>query len=138
MVLIPLEAEAVGLPPVQGAIEFPNPDFAALARACRGHGFRATNPGELEAEINEALKADGPAIVDVTVAADEMPNIPHIAIETVGNYAMAKIKEAVLGVTGRNIRCSLLTRRGMRIWRHMPSTRIGWSSRQQMERLLGC
>jgi len=99
--LIPLEAEAVGLPPFRGAIEFPNPDFAALARACGGHGFRATKPGELEAEINEALKADGPSIVDITVAADEMPNIPHIAIETVGNYAMAKIKEAVLGVTGR-------------------------------------
>jgi len=98
--LIPLEAEAIGLPAYREAIEFPNPDFTALARACGGHGFRATKPGELHAEINEALKADGPAIVDVIVAAAEMPNFPHIELDKFGNYAMAKIKEAVLAVTG--------------------------------------
>jgi pyruvate dehydrogenase (quinone) len=98
--LITLEAESVGLPPFREGIEFPNPDFAALARACGGHGFRATKPGELHAEINEALQADGPAIVDVVVAADEMPNLPHVDLKTVGHYAMAKIKEAVLAVTG--------------------------------------
>jgi pyruvate dehydrogenase (quinone) len=98
--LIPLEAEAVGLAPYRQGIEFPNPDFTALARACGGHGFRATKPGELHAEINEALKADGPAIVDVVVAANEMPNFPHIELDKFGNYAMAKIKEAVLAVTG--------------------------------------
>ena len=33
-----LEAENVGLPPFRRGIEFPNPDFAALARACGGTG----------------------------------------------------------------------------------------------------
>src|SRR5215472_1218361 len=89
--LIPLEAEAAGLPPFREGIEFPNPDFSALARACGAHGFRATKPGELDAEINEALKADGPAIVDAVVVADEMPNLPHIELETIRHYAMAKI-----------------------------------------------
>jgi pyruvate dehydrogenase (quinone) len=98
--LIPLEAEATGLPAYREAIEFPNPDFAALARACGGHGFRATKPGELLAEINEALQAEGPAIVDCVVAADEMPNFPHLELDQIGHYAMAKIKEAVLAVTG--------------------------------------
>jgi pyruvate dehydrogenase (quinone) len=98
--LISLEAESVGLAPYREGIEFPNPDFAAFARACGGHGFRATKPGELHAEINKALKADGPAIVDVVVAADEMPNLPHVNLETVGHYTVAKIKEAVLAVTG--------------------------------------
>ena len=99
--LIPLEAEAAGLPAYRDAIEFPNPDYGALARACGGHGFRATRPGELHAEINEALQADGPAIVDCVVAADEMPNLPHIELEKLGHYALAKIKEAVIAVTGR-------------------------------------
>jgi pyruvate dehydrogenase (quinone) len=98
--LIPLEAEATGLPAYRQAIEFPNPDFAALARACGGHGFRATKPGELLAEINEALQAEGPAIVDCVVAADEMPNFPHLELDQISHYAMAKIKEAVLAVTG--------------------------------------
>jgi pyruvate dehydrogenase (quinone) len=99
--LIPLEAESIGLPAYKEGIEFPNPDFAALARACGGHGFRATKPGELLAEINEALKIDGPAIVDCVVAADEMPNFPHLELEKVGHYAVAKIKEAIIAVTGQ-------------------------------------
>jgi thiamine pyrophosphate-dependent acetolactate synthase large subunit-like protein len=99
--LIPLEAEAVGLPAYREGIEFPNPDFRALAHACGGHGFRAARPGELLAEIEQALESDGPAIVDCVVAPDEMPNFPHLEFEKVGNYALAKIKEAIIAVTGR-------------------------------------
>jgi pyruvate dehydrogenase (quinone) len=29
-----------------------------------------------------------------------MPNIPHLELEQIGHYAVAKIKEAVLAVTG--------------------------------------
>jgi pyruvate dehydrogenase (quinone) len=90
--------------PYREGIEFPNPDFAALARACGGHGFRATEPGDLHGEIDEALKVDGPAVVDCVVAADEMPNLPHIDLETVGNFAVAKIREALLAVTGPGLR----------------------------------
>lgn len=99
--LISFEAESAGLPPYMEGIEFPNPDFVALARACGGHGFKAAKPGDLRAAISEAFKVDGPAIVDCVVAPDEMPNLPHINLEMVGHYAMAKIKEAVLAVTGR-------------------------------------
>jgi len=98
--LIRLEAESVGLVPFREAIEFPNPDFAALARACGGQGFTARKPEELMAAITEALAVDGPAIVDAVVASDEMPNMPHIELEQAGHYAIAKIKEAVLAVTG--------------------------------------
>jgi thiamine pyrophosphate-dependent acetolactate synthase large subunit-like protein len=98
--LITLEAESVGLPAYKAGIEFPNPDFCALARACGGHGFKATKPGELHAQINEVLKIDGPAIVDCVVAANEMPNFPHLDLDKIGHFAMAKIKEAVLAVTG--------------------------------------
>jgi pyruvate dehydrogenase (quinone) len=98
--LITLEAESVGLVPFREAIEFPNPDFATLARACGGHGYTARKPDDLMAAISEALAVDGPAIVDAVVASDEMPNMPHVELEQAGHYAMAKIKEAVLAVTG--------------------------------------
>ncbi|MDB5609202.1 MAG: pyruvate dehydrogenase [Bradyrhizobium sp.] len=98
--LITLEAESVGIAPFREAIEFPNPDFAALARACGGHGFVARKPNDLMAAISEALAIDGPTIVDAVVAADEMPNMPHIELEQAGRYAVAKIKEAILAVTG--------------------------------------
>jgi thiamine pyrophosphate-dependent acetolactate synthase large subunit-like protein len=99
--LIFLEAEGVGLPAFREAIEFPNPDFAALARACGGHGFTAKHPSELRSAIAEAFAVDGPAIVDCVVAADELPNVPHIDFDLAAHYAIAKVKEAVIAVTGR-------------------------------------
>lgn len=98
--LITLEAESIGLAPFREAIEFPNPDFAALARACGGQGFTAKQPSELKKAIADALACEGPAIVDCVVAADELPNLPHIDASMIGNYALAKIKEAVMSVTG--------------------------------------
>jgi pyruvate dehydrogenase (quinone) len=98
--LITLEAEAIGVPAWKKAIDFPNPDFVGLARDCGGTGFKAEKPGELREAISQALKAEGPAIVDCVVAADELPNLPHLDLEKIGNFAEAKIKEAVLAVTG--------------------------------------
>jgi thiamine pyrophosphate-dependent acetolactate synthase large subunit-like protein len=99
--LIFLEAEGVGLPAFREAIEFPNPDFVALARACGAHGFKAGHPDELRGAIAEALVVDGPAIVDCVVVPDELPNMPHIDLGLAKNYAIAKIKEAVIAATGR-------------------------------------
>jgi thiamine pyrophosphate-dependent acetolactate synthase large subunit-like protein len=98
--LITLEAESVGLVPFREAIEFPNPDFAALARACGARGFTAKTPAELMAALAEAFSVDGPAVVDAVVVANEMPNLPHVDLEQIGHFAVAKIKEAVLAVTG--------------------------------------
>jgi len=88
------------LAPFREGIEFTNPDYAALARACGGHGFAATKPNELKAAINEALAIDGPAIIDAVVVSDELPNLPHLDIEMVGRVALAKVKEAMLALTG--------------------------------------
>jgi thiamine pyrophosphate-dependent acetolactate synthase large subunit-like protein len=98
--LITLEAERVGIPAFHQAIEFPNPDFAALARACGGHGFTARKPSALRAAISDALAVDGPAIIDAVVPADELPNLPHLDMEVIGHVALAKVKEAVWALTG--------------------------------------
>jgi pyruvate dehydrogenase (quinone) len=98
--LITLEAESVGLAPFREGIRFPNPDYAALARACGGHGFTVKKPNELKAAINEAFAIDGPAIIDAVVVADELPNLPHLDVELVGRVALAKVKEAIFALTG--------------------------------------
>jgi hypothetical protein len=99
--LIFLEAEGVGLPAFREAIEFRNPNFVSLARACGAHGFKAGHPDELRGAIAEALAVDGPAIVDCVVVPDRLPNMPHIDLGLAKNYAIAKIKEAVIAATGR-------------------------------------
>jgi pyruvate dehydrogenase (quinone) len=98
--LITLEAEGIGLPAWKQAIDFTNPDYVMLARACGAVGFKAEKPSELRDAIRKALDADGPAIVDCVVAADELPNLPHIDLERVENFAKAKVKETILEVTG--------------------------------------
>jgi pyruvate dehydrogenase (quinone) len=99
--LISFEAESIGLPAYKKGIEFPNPNYVGLAQACGGNGFKAAKPGDLVAAIREGLAADGPTIIDCVVTADEMPNFPHLDLDKAGNYALAKIKEAILTVTGR-------------------------------------
>ena len=42
--------------------------------------------------IGGAFASEGPAIVDAVVAADELPNLPHVDLETIGRFALAKIK----------------------------------------------
>jgi thiamine pyrophosphate-dependent acetolactate synthase large subunit-like protein len=98
--LITLEAESVGLPAYRKGIEFPNPDFAAFARACGGHGFTARKPNELTEAVSAAFAVEGPAIIDAVVAADELPNLPHVELGVVGHVAVAKVKEALLALTG--------------------------------------
>jgi thiamine pyrophosphate-dependent acetolactate synthase large subunit-like protein len=98
--LITLEAESIGLPAYKKGIEFPNPDYVALAQACGGDGFRIAAPADLEAGIRAGLEADGPVIIDCVVAADELPNFPHLELDKIGHYAVAKIKETMLAVMG--------------------------------------
>ena len=52
------------------------------------------------AALTEAFACEGPVIVDCIVASNEMPNVPHVELGQIGHYAVAKIKEAVLAVTG--------------------------------------
>jgi pyruvate dehydrogenase (quinone) len=99
--LITLEAESIGVPPYKQGIEFPNPDFAAFARACGAQGFTARKPGELSKAISDALAVPGPAIIDAVVNPNEIPNLPHLDPALIGKVAVAKIKEAVWDVTGR-------------------------------------
>lgn len=98
--LITLEAQSVGLLPFRQAIEFPNPDYGALARACGAQGFNVRDPARLQSTLIEAFACPGPAIVDCVVVSDEMPNLPHVEFEQVSGYALARIKEAIAAVTG--------------------------------------
>ncbi len=47
-----------------------------------------------------ALTVEGPAIIEAAVVANELPNMPHLDLEQLGGFALAKAKEAVLAVTG--------------------------------------
>jgi len=94
--------EQVGVKHIFGLIgDSLNPLADAVRRSdIEWIGVRHEEGAALAAAGQARLKVDGPAVVDCVVAADEMPNLPHIDLETVGNFAMAKIREALLAVTG--------------------------------------
>jgi pyruvate dehydrogenase (quinone)/pyruvate decarboxylase len=51
-------------------------DFVAFAKACGAGGFRCSRPGEVRPAIQAALRAEGPALVEAVVDAEEKPSKP--------------------------------------------------------------
>jgi pyruvate dehydrogenase (quinone) len=100
--LVHFEMEGAGNPAMKGAA-FPNPDFAAFARACGAHGFTARNPQALEEGIREFLAAPGPAILHAVVNPAEIPSMPHIDPAQAFKFGIAKAKEAWAKVTGGEV-----------------------------------
>ncbi len=47
--------------------ELTNPDFAALAVACGAKGARVEKPGDFKGSFEEAIRANGPFVIDVAV-----------------------------------------------------------------------
>ncbi|MDW5377389.1 thiamine pyrophosphate-binding protein [Halomonas sp. HP20-15] len=49
------------------AVDYRNPDFGELARVFGAHGETVTRPADLEAAMQRAFAAEGPAVVDVMI-----------------------------------------------------------------------
>jgi pyruvate dehydrogenase (quinone) len=65
------------------------PDFAPWAEACGGRGIRVDKHDELEGALREAFSHPGPALVDVTVNADEPPMPGKVQYEQAKGFAKA-------------------------------------------------
>ncbi|WP_169713591.1 thiamine pyrophosphate-binding protein [Paludifilum halophilum] len=55
----------------------PNPDYAALARACGAEGYRVEQPEELQTALPQALASDQTSVVDIHCTG---PIFPHTKI----------------------------------------------------------
>lgn len=89
--LIKMEQEVEGYP--EHETDLCNPDYAALAVAMGGKGFKVNSNDELESVLGEALKTDGPVIVDVPVNPDELVLPPKIKLSQAVGFGLAKIRE---------------------------------------------
>jgi pyruvate dehydrogenase (quinone)/pyruvate oxidase len=66
-------------------------DFAAVAQACGGKGFRAEDPATCGEVIEAALRAPGPALVEAIVDPHEPPMPPRATLEQAAKFAKALI-----------------------------------------------
>jgi pyruvate dehydrogenase (quinone) len=83
---VELEMKAAGI--VNFGTELENPDFAAVATALGLHGQRVSDPKDLDAALRTAFAHDGPALVEVMVARQELSLPPTITREQVKGFAL--------------------------------------------------
>jgi pyruvate dehydrogenase (quinone) len=74
-----------------------NPDFAAVASAMGIYGRRVTEPGDLEAVLREAFAHDGPALVDVLTARQELSIPPAVTVEQAKGFSLYAIRTILAG-----------------------------------------
>ncbi|MFZ6708153.1 thiamine pyrophosphate-binding protein [Undibacterium sp. TC9W] len=97
--LVHIEMEEAGLPAHKGST-FPNMDFSAFAVACGAYGFTVKKSSELEDGLRQLLAASGPAVLNVFIDPSELPSMPHIHLDQIWRFGLARVKEALLALRG--------------------------------------
>jgi len=81
------------MPAFEAGAGMRNPDFAMIAEACGGRGFRVTKPAALRDTIARALAEPGLVVVDVAVDPSEIPSMPHVDLGKVWKFGIGKARE---------------------------------------------
>jgi pyruvate dehydrogenase (quinone) len=95
-----MEQKSIGL--LDFATELRSPDFAKIAEGAGLLGLTAKTPDQVEPMIAQALKHDGPALVEVLVARQELSMPPTITLEQAKGFSLFMLK-AVLNGRGDEI-----------------------------------
>jgi pyruvate dehydrogenase (quinone) len=74
-----------------------NPDFAAMATAMGVLAVRVEAPGDLEPALRRVLAHDGPALLDVVVARQELVLPPKIQMEQAKGFSLYMLKAIING-----------------------------------------
>lgn len=92
---VELEMKAAGF--VNYGTELDNPDFADLANAIGIHGRRVEQPDDLENALREAFAHDGPALVDVVTARQELSIPPTITAAQAKGFTLYALRTILSG-----------------------------------------
>jgi len=74
-----------------------NPNFADVANAMGIHGQRVEKPDDLEGALRTAFDHDGPALVDVVTARQELSIPPAISAQQVSGFTLYAIRTILSG-----------------------------------------
>src|SRR5689334_9303434 len=100
LAFVELEMKAAGI--LDFATDLDNPDFAKMAEAAGLLGLTAETPEQVRPMLVEALKHDGPALVEVLVNRQELALPPSIEVGQMIGFSLYMIK-AVLNGRGDEI-----------------------------------
>lgn len=74
-----------------------NPNFADIAAACGVKGIRVERASDLDAALQEALAHDGPVLVDVVTAKEELAMPPQIKMEQAKGFSLYMLRAIING-----------------------------------------
>lgn len=92
---VELEMKAAGI--VNFGTELINPNFANVAKAMGIFGRRVEQPGDLQQALSDAFAHDGPAVVDIVTARQELSIPPAITVEQAKGFSLYAIRTILAG-----------------------------------------
>jgi len=92
---VALEMKAAGF--LDTGTELKNPDFAAMARAMGIHAVRVEDPAHLPDAVTNILNYNGPAVLDVVTATQELSMPPKIVAEQVKGFSLYVLRAVMSG-----------------------------------------
>jgi pyruvate dehydrogenase (quinone) len=93
--LVELEMKAAGI--VNFGTDLVNPDFSAMAAGIGLYSRKVDDPDDLSEALADVLAHDGPALLDVTTARQELSIPPAIGIEQAKGFALYAIRTVLSG-----------------------------------------
>ncbi len=95
LAFVELEMKAAGIP--EFATDLHNPNFAKMAEAAGLLGLTAETPAQVRPMILQALKYDGPALVEVLISRQELMMPPKISLDQVAGFSLFTLKALLSG-----------------------------------------
>ncbi len=95
LAFVDLEMKAAGI--VNYATDLDNPNFAEVARAIGLHGVRVERPSELDDALRAAFAHDGPAVIDVVTARQELSMPPKLTLEQIKGFTLYATRTILSG-----------------------------------------
>ena len=92
---VELEMKAAGI--VTYATDLDNPDFAGIARAAGLFGVRVDKAGDLDGALREAFGHDGPALVEVATARQELSLPPKLSYGQIKGFTLYATRTILSG-----------------------------------------
>jgi pyruvate dehydrogenase (quinone) len=92
---VELEMKAAGIPTF--GTDLDNPDFAAMARGAGLFGVQVAKADELEDALREAFEHDGPALVDIHTARQELTLPPKLTYGEIKGFSLYATRTVLSG-----------------------------------------
>ncbi|HMB75507.1 MAG TPA: ubiquinone-dependent pyruvate dehydrogenase [Kiloniellaceae bacterium] len=110
---VAMEMKAAGY--LSSDTDLENPDFGAMAEAIGIRGIRIEDPADLQDGVAATLAHDGPVLLDVTTAKQELALPPKIKLEQAKGFSLFMLKAVMNGRADEVLELARTNLRGKKV-----------------------